>query len=115
MTERIGVLGAGSWGTALAALLAGKGHDVRLWSYEADVADAIDNRHENTRYLPGIALPESLRATTDMAEALADAGMVVSVSPAQHVRRVLKTARPHMSEDVRLVSASKGIETGTLD
>ena len=64
---KIAVLGAGSWGTALAALMARHGHALMLWGRDAKVAAAIDQQHENTRYLPGIPLPENLRATTDLA------------------------------------------------
>ena len=114
MNETIGVLGAGSWGTALAGLLAGKGHEVRLWSYEPDVADSINTRHENARYLAGVQLPERLAAFTEIGETVDQATTVVSVSPAQHVRRVLAEARPRLGEDVRIVSASKGLETRSL-
>ena len=65
MSERIGVLGAGSWGTALANLLAKKGHDVLVWSFEADVADTINSANENTKYMKGIALDRRVKATTD--------------------------------------------------
>lgn len=114
MTERIAVLGAGSWGTALANLLAKKGNDVTVWSFEPDVAEEINRHHENPRYLSGIALDERVRASADVESAVRDAGVVVSVTPAQHVRRVLATAAPFTRPDALVVSASKGIETATL-
>jgi glycerol-3-phosphate dehydrogenase (NAD(P)+) len=114
LSERIGVVGAGSWGTALANLLAKKGHDVTMWSFEADVADAINRQHRNTRYLTEIPLAESLRATASLADAVKDAACIVSVSPAQHVRAVMKEAAPSMRADAVVVGASKGIETESL-
>jgi len=110
----VGVVGAGSWGTALALVLARKGHDVSLWSYEEDVAEAVNRQRENTVYLPGVALPPRLVATTDIEEAVAGAPVVVSVSPSQHVARVMSEAAASLSPSALVVSASKGIETATL-
>lgn len=110
----VGVVGAGSWGTALALVLAKKGHDVRLWSYEEDVAEAVNRERENTIYLPDVPLPPRLVATTDIAEAVAGAPVVVSVSPSQHVSRVMTQAAGHLDPSALVVSASKGIETSTL-
>jgi glycerol-3-phosphate dehydrogenase (NAD(P)+) len=115
MMRRIGVLGAGTWGTALANLLAKKGHDVTVWSFEPEVTDSINHEHENVRYLKGIPLERGLRATSSVADAVRDTNVVVSVTPAQHVRRVMQTASPAMREDALIVSASKGIETSSLD
>jgi glycerol-3-phosphate dehydrogenase (NAD(P)+) len=114
VSERIATVGAGAWGTALANLLAQKGHDVTLWSFEADVAEDMNVRHENTRYLPGIPLDARLTATTGLAAAVADRGFIVSVSPAQHVRGVMTEAAPHIAADTVVISASKGIERGSL-
>lgn len=108
------VLGAGSWGTALAKVLADNGHDVRLWSFEADVARQIADTGENRKYLEGVRLPDNVRATTDQAEACGGARLVVSVSPSQFVGRVVSSAAPHISPDAIVLSASKGIETSTL-
>jgi glycerol-3-phosphate dehydrogenase (NAD(P)+) len=115
MSERVAVIGAGSWGTALADLLARNGHDVVLWSFEPDVADAIERRHENPRYLQEIALAPSLQATADLATAVRDARVIVSVSPAQHVRSVMAEAATSMRADALVVSASKGIEQERLN
>lgn len=114
MSERVAVIGAGSWGTALANLLSKKDCEVTLWSYEADVATAITEEHRNPRYLSEVPLHESLRATTSLEEALAGADHVVSVSPAQHVRRVMADAAAYMKPDALVISASKGIETTSL-
>jgi glycerol-3-phosphate dehydrogenase (NAD(P)+) len=113
MSARAAVLGAGAWGTALAAVLAQKGHRVTLWSYEPHIAESI-NRDGVNPYLEGISLPEGLEAETDLAAAVAGAALVVSASPSQFVRRVMTSAAPHLEPDVVLVSASKGIELDTL-
>lgn len=110
---RATVVGSGAWGTALASLLAQKGHRVTIWSYEDDVAESI-NAGQANRYLSGIALPASLQATTDLASALDGAELVVSATPSQFVRGVMQRAAGALSPDALLVSASKGIELGTL-
>ncbi|MDE0899797.1 MAG: NAD(P)-dependent glycerol-3-phosphate dehydrogenase [Longimicrobiales bacterium] len=110
---RATVIGAGSWGTALAMTLVESGHDVRIWSYEDDVAESINERGENP-YLTGVDLPRSLRAETEIATAVQDAELVVSVSPSQVVGAVMSQAAPYLRSDAVLVSASKGIELGTL-
>ena len=115
MSIRVGVVGAGNWGTALANLLAKKGCAVTIWSFEADVAEGINQRHENPKYLKGIALHPKLKSTTSLQAAVADAPWIVSVSPAQHVRRVMSEAAPHLQPDAIIVSASKGIEISTLE
>lgn len=111
---RTAVIGAGSWGTALANLLARKGEETILWSYEADVADGINAEHRNPTYLPESPLDPRLRATASIEEAVRGAGKVVSVSPSHTVRAVMGQVAPHLDEDALIVSASKGIEQGTL-
>lgn len=115
MNEAVSVIGAGSWGTTLANLLAKKGHPVRIWSYEADVARTINGSRENSKYLSGVELSARLTATTELEEALEDARVVVSVSPAQHVRGLMSRASEWIDDDALIVSASKGIETATLE
>jgi len=110
---RVGVIGAGSWGTALAALLTRRGHDVTLWSYEDDVARSINEERTNP-YLPGIVLPDELRATHDLAESMAEVDIAVSVVPSQFVEPILTKAAPHIPPEALVVSASKGIDTTTL-
>jgi len=110
----VAVVGAGSWGTALSALLSKKGHDVCLWAFEPEVAEQITRNRENGSYLSGIELPENLRSTADLATALQGAEVVVSVSPAQVVGAVMAEAAEHIDEDALIISASKGIETTTL-
>jgi glycerol-3-phosphate dehydrogenase (NAD(P)+) len=110
---RATVVGAGSWGTALAHLLAGKGHRVTLWSYEEAVVREIERTRVNP-YLPGVTLPETVRVTPHLEEAVTGAEVVVSVSPSQFVGRVMAEAAPFLRDDVLVVSASKGIEIATL-
>ncbi len=114
MSTRIGVIGAGSWGTALANLLALKGNAVTMWSFESDVADSINRAHENTKYMKGVALAPSLRATEQLSEAVGGADVVLNVTPSQHVRRVMSDAARHFHDRTLVVSASKGIETTSL-
>ena len=110
----IGVIGGGSWGTALSRLLATNGHDVTLWVYESELVDQINDDHENTMYLPDIELPSNLRATNDIGEALRDREMILSVPPSHVLRRVLEQAVEYLPEGVPIVSATKGIENDTL-
>lgn len=112
--KAVAVIGAGSWGTTLANLLAKKGHRVRLWSYEAEVVAEVEEQGENASYLPDFTLSDNLRATADLGEAVAGAEIIVSVSPSQHVRGVLGQAAEHIGENALVVSASKGIETSSL-
>jgi glycerol-3-phosphate dehydrogenase (NAD(P)+) len=104
--QTLGVIGGGAWGTALAQMLASDGRDVRLWAFEAPVVEEINAQHRNTPYLAGMDLDPSIRATTDLAD-LADLPMLLVVTPAQHMRRVLASL-PEGPGD--LVLCCKGIE-----
>ncbi len=114
MTSKVAVLGAGAWGTALAFLLADKGDDVVLWSRRPELSQAINTAHENARYLPGIPLPQNLRSTPDLGDAMAGATMTVFVVPSHGTREVARAAAPHVHEGVPIVSATKGIENDSL-
>jgi glycerol-3-phosphate dehydrogenase (NAD(P)+) len=109
-----GVIGAGAWGTALADLLTRNGDDVQLWAYEPDVADAINKRHENTRFLAGNPLAPALRATNDLAQALTGAELVVMATPSQVLRPIARAAMASIAESTPVVIASKGLERETL-
>ena len=111
---RIAVLGAGSWGTTLADLLARKGHDVHLWAYEAEVVEAINASHVNAVFLPESPLAPSLRATGDSAEAVARAELVLSAAPSHAVRSVLGGVAAALPAGAVVVSATKGIEMDSL-
>lgn len=114
MSEHVAVVGAGTWGTALANLLAGKGVETVLWAHEPAVAEGITHTGRNPRYLSEVALDQRLRATADMKEAVAGAATVVSVSPSHVVRPVMERAAEYLRPDALVVSASKGIELETL-
>jgi len=114
MTEHIGVIGAGSWGTTLADLLARKGHRVTLWAYEPELAAEMAATGINPVFLPGISLSPSLEFTNSLAEAVSGKALLLFVVPSQVVRGVLHNALPHLPTDAVLVSASKGIELDTL-
>ncbi len=114
MALRVGILGAGAWGTALGHLLAQKGNQVRLWALEPEVADAINAGHENKIFLPGARLHSGLSATPSLEAACRDQDLLLSVIPAQYVRSVLEKARDFIDPKIPLVSASKGIETDSL-
>ena len=110
----IGVIGAGSWGTALADLLAGKGLNPVLWCLEPDVAEQIRTRHENSQYLAGIQLDPGIEPTPDIKQAVADKEMILFVVPSHHFREVFARAKEFLPKDAILVSATKGIEIDTL-
>ncbi|GAA2347549.1 NAD(P)H-dependent glycerol-3-phosphate dehydrogenase [Saccharopolyspora halophila] len=112
--ERIAVLGGGSWGTTFAKVLADAGNDVVLWVRRAEVAAEINESRYNSGYLPGVELPERLRATDDAAEALQAAEIVVLAVPSQSLRENLAGWQPLLPEDATLVSLSKGVELSTL-
>jgi glycerol-3-phosphate dehydrogenase (NAD(P)+) len=111
----ISVLGAGAWGTALASVLAGQdGAPVALWSKRRDLCEAINAHSENARYLPGVALPRNLSCTHDLGAALEGAKMVVFVVPSHAMREVAREAAPYLRPGVPIVSATKGMEAGSL-
>jgi glycerol-3-phosphate dehydrogenase (NAD(P)+) len=111
---RIAVLGAGSWGTTLAHLLACKGDDIHLWAYEAEVVAAVNRERENPLFLPGVPLSPRIRAFGDQREAVAECAVVVSTPPSHAVRRVIEEMADAVPAGTLVVSATKGIETDTL-
>ncbi|WP_459587963.1 NAD(P)H-dependent glycerol-3-phosphate dehydrogenase [Corynebacterium camporealensis] len=110
----VAVMGAGSWGTTLAKVFADAGQKVRLWARRPEMAETINSQHRNMDYLPEVALPESIVATTDPAEALEDAAIVVFGVPSQTLRSNVEAWAKHLPDDATLVSISKGVETSTL-
>ena len=111
---RAAVIGGGAWGTALANVLTGNGHHTVLWAREPDVVASINERHFNERFLAGLPLHASLRATDDMDAALGGASFVVYVPPSHALRAVVHAARETVANGATVVVASKGIEHGTL-
>ena len=113
MTDIV-VLGAGSWGTALADLLARKGLNTKLWAFEPEVTDAINTQHQNPGYFPDVALDVRLTASSDLAEVVRGAPVICSVVPSHVSRAVWTQASPYVMAGTRLVCATKGIETDSL-
>ncbi len=111
---KVAVLGAGSWGSALAKVLAEKGDHVRLWARRADLVDEIEKTRVNSRYLPGARFPDTLSATSDLGEALSHVDMVVFVAPSHATRDVARAAAPLIPRNATIVSATKGIENESL-
>ena len=109
----VAVLGAGSWGTALAALIARHGHPAVLWGRDAAVCEAVNARHENARYLPGTALPAGVRATTDLADALREARLVLVVVPSHAFAETLRAIAPLRPAGAGVAWATKGFEPGS--
>jgi glycerol-3-phosphate dehydrogenase (NAD(P)+) len=107
---RVGVIGAGAFGTAMACVLRRRQHEVALWAREAEVVDAVNRRRENALFLPGVTLPEGIVATPEMAAAARGADFVLLVPPAQHMRAVTAQLQPHLAAGTPVVSCSKGIE-----
>ena len=112
--SKITVIGGGSWGTALASLLGGKGYEVSLLVRDQELAYAINNRHENPRYLPGLKLPASISASTLPKQALQGANLLVWAIPCQSSRKVLAELKPFLPLNPVIVSATKGIEVEHL-
>lgn len=111
---RIGVIGAGSWGTTLANLLAGKGFGVALWAYEAKLVSAMAVKRENDLYLPGIPLSQNIIPTASLAEAAGNRDILFLVTPSHAIRQTVREIAAHSPARAMLVIASKGIENRTL-
>jgi glycerol-3-phosphate dehydrogenase (NAD(P)+) len=113
--RRIAILGGGSWGTALAIVLSRthKPHDVSLWVRDAALAESIRRDRENTPYLPGHKLPETIHVTDDAGTALENAEVIIGAIPAAHARSVYRRVLPHIVRSTPIVSATKGLEPAT--
>ena len=114
--KRITLLGDGGWGTALACLLAGNGHDVALWGNFPEVTEEIIRTHENRKFLPGITIPENVLPTNDLADCIGSAEMIVFSTPVVYLRSVAEQAAPFLRKNpsARVISVAKGIERETL-
>ena len=113
--SEIAVIGAGAWGTAISIVLGRKRvHKVRLWAHEPEVRDSIAARRVNEMFLAGQLIPETVRCTNSLQEALEGAEIVVSVMPSHHTRQVFESMRPHLRAGMLFVSATKGIENDSL-
>jgi glycerol-3-phosphate dehydrogenase (NAD(P)+) len=113
MTKRIGIIGAGSWGTALAIVAARAGHDVTLWSRDPEVVNSINQQRVNARYLTSTSIPDRVTATNEIADALREASLVLLAAPSHAARDLLTQMAPALDESAVIVSVSKGIEIET--
>lgn len=114
MAEKIAVIGDGGMGTTCAIMLAENAHDVCLWSAFPEAAERLARERENRRFLPGHALPDSVRVTGADDEALAGADLAISAAPTQYMRSVWERLRPYCPANLPICSVAKGIENDTL-
>ncbi|MGL4484642.1 MAG: NAD(P)H-dependent glycerol-3-phosphate dehydrogenase [Anaerovoracaceae bacterium] len=112
--KKIGVIGGGSWGTALAITLAGKGHEVKIWDIDAAHIKSCEENRENVKFLPGTKFPKTLNVSYTVEDALENADMALFAAPAQHFRSALKSALPYINEKMLIVNVAKGIEQKSL-
>jgi glycerol-3-phosphate dehydrogenase (NAD(P)+) len=112
---KVGVVGAGAWGTAIAAHATRLGHDATLWAFEREVVDEIRTAHRNSIFLPDVPLPPALRASSDPAEVVGAADLVVLVPPSKHLRTISELMAPHVPKSALVAVASKGIEEASLE
>jgi glycerol-3-phosphate dehydrogenase (NAD(P)+) len=112
--KNLAIIGGGSWGTALAIVLAPRFERVRLWVYESDLTERMRASRINDVYLPGFPLPENVEPHNDLASTVAGAEIVLGVMPSHLARPVYQQLAPHLTPDMHLVSATKGLEQGTL-
>ena len=112
--KKVTVIGSGSWGTALAVMLAENGHDVLIWSRRQDAVDELLHERENKRYLPGVAIPESIQATTDREAAVKGAEIIILAVPSRAVGETVRDFSPYLKTWQILVNVAKGLEPGTL-
>ena len=110
MSENISVIGSGSWGVALAMLLFSNGHNVKLWSYNKDEADMINNENK-CKFLPNVSVPDGLKCYTDLKDALEDTKIVLMVTPSNAIRTTLNNMKPFIKDEQIFVMCSKGMET----
>lgn len=111
---KLAVIGGGSWGTALAIVLSPQAEWVRLWVFEEELAERMQTTRENDAFLPGFRLPEHVWTTSNLAEALSGADIVLGVMPSKHARRLYREMLPHLRPGMLFVSATKGIESNGL-
>ncbi len=114
MSEKIAVIGAGSWGTALSVSLSGNGHTVKIWDVDQQHLKELEMNRENKRYLPEVGLPDLLQVSYTVEEAVEGADVVLFSAPAQHFRSALDGALPYLKPDMVLVNVAKGIEQKSL-
>ena len=112
--NHIAVVGAGSWGTALACLLSNKGLNISLWVYEKELAEEMEKIRINKIYLPDVRIPKNIKISHQVSEVVKKAQYILNAVPAQYTRSVFKESLPFVSNEAIIISAAKGIERGTL-
>ena len=110
----IGIIGAGSWGTALAVLLHNNGHKITVWSIVESEIRMLQKEHEHKDKLPGVKLPEDMAFTTDLASAVADSDVLVLAVPSPYTRHTARSMKPFVKEGQIIVNVAKGIEEKSL-
>jgi len=113
--KNIGVIGAGSWGTALATVVAGKGHQVKIWDINEAHLKSMEENRENVNFLPGVPLNENIHIAYTTQDAVQDADVVLFSAPAQHFRSALTSAKSYIKDDAIIINVAKGIEQKTLE
>ena len=111
--QKMSVIGAGSWGSALALSLHKNNHKVFMWTRDLDQVDEINNTRENSKFLPGVVFPEDLIVSNDLEEVIADSEIIVLAVPSQAVRSVCKQIRPFVKDNQIIVDVAKGLEKET--
>ncbi|MBE7010345.1 MAG: NAD(P)H-dependent glycerol-3-phosphate dehydrogenase [Ruminococcaceae bacterium] len=111
--KKIAVIGSGGWGTAIASLLAGNGHDVTLWSYFKEESEALFKDKENKRFLPGVSLPDNICYTSSLEQAAQGAEVIFMVTPSQAIKKTAQALSAYVAEGTVIVNASKGLEQET--
>jgi glycerol-3-phosphate dehydrogenase (NAD(P)+) len=114
MNNALAIIGAGSWGTALAIILSPRFERIQLWAYEADLVTRMAETRENDVFLPGLRLPANVYPSTDLNRTLEHAVTIVGVMPSRFARGLYTSMLPHLKPEMRFVSATKGLEKGTL-
>jgi glycerol-3-phosphate dehydrogenase (NAD(P)+) len=109
----LAIIGGGSWGTALAVVLAPKFKEVRLWMHETDLAEQVSVSRQNDVFLPGVRLPESVSVTTGLSEAVQGAGIVLGVMPSHFARKIYQALSPFLNQEMIFVSATKANVAGS--
>jgi len=110
MEEKISVIGAGGWGTTLANLLAEKGFKVKIWAFEKEVVEDINNNHQNSRFLPKVKLSENLESTNDIKEAVSEKDIIITAIPSSFLRDIAKKMAEHIDKSTIVISVTKGLE-----
>jgi glycerol-3-phosphate dehydrogenase (NAD(P)+) len=111
---KLAIIGGGSWGTALAIVLAPRSEFLRLWVYEPDLAERMARSRQNDAFLPGFTVPDSVEIVHELAAALEGADIVLGVMPSHHARTIYSAMLPHLAPSMILVSATKGLEQGSM-